>query len=370
MHILFDARVHFPYMSGISRYMLMLLEHLFRIDAENRYTVLVNPTLPEEDELLQLIGRTANAESSVVHLGHMGPVNYLKMPAVVRGFRPDVYHYPNLDAPLSGVPTVATIHDAGMANGVKRFDDFMGVKAFYFKYSLRTTLKNANRLLFISHAIKKEILADHRLADDPARYKVVYNGFEANTFSEGMDAAVFQKIKTELQLPDNYFLYVGAIREHKNIGRILEAFKQLNLPGWELLLAGSRYEKYNIDLQQPGVRYLGLVPEETLKALYFGSKGFVFPSLFEGFGFPILEAMSLGSPVITTHYGATQEVGGEACLLVNPLNVDEIAAAMRQLALDSGLAGSLREKGYLRCRDFSWETTARQTLEAYREIRK
>jgi glycosyltransferase involved in cell wall biosynthesis len=368
MHILFDARIHFPYMSGISRYMLLLLEHLFKIDPNNRYTVLVNPTLPPDDAMLQLIDRTPNAEYSVVHLGHMGPVNYLKMPAVIKRFRPDVYHYPNMDAPLSGVPTVATIHDAAMSNGVKRFDDFMGVKAFYFRYSMRTTLKKANRALFISHAVKKEILDDHGLPDDGTRYKVVYNGFEADDFTRGTDQAQFEQVKRELQLPENYFLYVGALREHKNIARIIEAFSRLNLPGWQLITAGSRYEKFKVDLDRPGVRYLGLVPDEVLKALYFGSRGFIFPSLFEGFGFPILEAMSLGCPVVTTHYGATKEVAGDAALLVNPLEVDDIVAAMRRLAQEPALVASLREKGLRRCRDFSWETTARQTLATYEEI--
>lgn len=353
-------------MSGISRYMLMLLDGLFKLDTENRYTVLVNPTLHSDDPLLHLVGHTANAEIRVINLPHIGPSNYTKMPSIVKSLKPDLYHFPNLDAPISGFPTVATIHDAGMGRGVKRFDDKFGLKALYFKYSLRNTLKKADRLMFISNAIKGEILESHKMKDDATRFKVVYNGFD-HQFGK-VDPTTLEVVKHKHHLPEKYFLYVGALREHKNIHRVLEAYTQLNLPGWELVLVGSQYEKFPLDLARPGVRYLGMLSEEELKAVYKLSKGLVFASLFEGFGFPILEAMSLGVPVITTHYGATSEVGGDAVCQVDPFKVADIASGMRRVANDPQYAASLVEKGNKRVLDFSWGKTARETMDVYLEI--
>lgn len=359
MHFVFDARIHLSHITGISRYILFLLENLLKIDNHNSYTVLINGTIPENDIIFITLRQFKNVDIKKIDLPHFGPVNYTKMPSIIRKLKPSVYHYPHLDAPISGIPTVATIHDANIKEGVKKFDDFLNLKSLYFNYSLKNTLKKADQVIFISNAVKKDVLL-HTKLNDSLKYNVIYNGFPQD-YGEILPSAI-HTVRTKFKLPEKYFLFVGQIREHKNIFRILDAFKKLNSE-LHLVLVGYNYDNLHFDI--PHVHYLGMIEDNELKAIYAASQCFLFPSLIEGFGFPILEAYSFGIPVITSKDGATEEVAGNLSLLVNPYSVEDIKDKMN-LIINGYQADSIKMKE--RIRNFNWKKNATQVHEIYQSL--
>lgn len=345
----------------------MLLENLFNQDSTNKYTVLVNGKLPK-DNIIYSICDKKNVNVITLDMHHFGPVNYLKMPSIIRKINPDVYHYPHLDAPITGIPTVATILDANIRKGVKKYNDFLGLKTLYFKKSLRNTLNKTQKSLFISNAVMDDVLELLKMEKSP-KYMTVHLGVDDSfkDFDESNSKATLKKFN--IQKP--YFLYVGTIREHKNIDRLVKAFVASNLhPEYSLVLAGGKYEGYDVDMNQPGVNYIGRINEEELKILYKNGFCFVFPSLLEGFGLPILESYMLELPVITSNMGATKEVGGNAAHLVDPLDIHDISKGMIKIAQDDEYRKDLIAKGIKRVNEFRWDNTAKKVLAVYESVFK
>ena len=181
--------------------------------------------------------------------------------------------------------------------------------------------------------------------------------------------------KYGIRLP--YILYVGALESRKNLPGLLEAYAWLRhwSNEWTLVIVGARKWKYAPIFEttqrlglEPYVHFTGYVEEEDLPALYNGADLFVFPSLYEGFGLPVLEAMACGTPVVTSNTSSLPEVVGDAALLVDPYNVEEIAASMRLVLEDKVLATDLRERGLARANEFTWERTARETITVYEKV--
>ncbi len=183
-----------------------------------------------------------------------------------------------------------------------------------------------------------------------------------------------------------YILYVGSVEPRKNLLRLLDAYQEVlrwsersaprSAPRWRLVIVGARNywksspvaEKMSQLGLQDQVTFTGYVPDEDLPALYNAASLFVFPSLYEGFGLPVLEAMACGAPVVTSNTSSLPEVAGDAALLVDPYDVQAIAAAMRRVLEDPALAEELRQKGLTRAKLFTWEKTARQTIAVYEKV--
>ena len=362
MRIVFDARLHFPVVSGMSRYIVNLLNHLLEIDAKNQYIILVNAQLPESDDLF-LLKRYSNVLFKTIPLPHMGIVNYTKMPAIIRSLKPDIYHYPHLDAPIvKGIKTIATIHDSNVSGNIKKFDDSLGIKTWYFKKTLANTLKKAASIIFISNAAKNEILSDYSDAKNQ-KFKLVYNGFDSH-FGEISEQTITD-VKSKFRLEKPYLLYVGQMRNHKNIRRMIQSFLKTN-SDWEFILVGHNYMKIDFSKYPKNIRYLSIVSENELKGLYYHSKAFVFPSFIEGFGFPVLESLSFGKPIIGTNYGAIAEIGNGYLIGVDPKDENDIAAKMSEFMSQSETALDLDDcQKYIQ--KFSWETCAKEVLAIYDE---
>jgi glycosyltransferase involved in cell wall biosynthesis len=175
-----------------------------------------------------------------------------------------------------------------------------------------------------------------------------------------------------------YILYVGSLEPRKNLLRLLEAYRLVRewSPRWGLVIVGARnawkstpvaaaVERYGL---QDNVTFTGYVPDEDLPALYNGAGLFCFPSLYEGFGLPVLEAMACGAPVVTSNTSSLPEVAGEAALLVDPYDVEAIAAAMQRVLSEPELAEDLRRRGLARAAEFTWERTARETIAVYERV--
>jgi glycosyltransferase involved in cell wall biosynthesis len=241
-----------------------------------------------------------------------------------------------------------------------------------FEAATRLAFLTSKRIIAVSQAAATDIEQLYQV--NPAKIRVVPQGVSENfkplNLSEQLEA------RARLKLPERYLLYVGINKPHKNLARLLEAFKlyreQSDDP-LKLILAGKEDSRYSVDLREKArqlgitdaVEFRGEIAEADLPALYACASLFVFPSLYEGFGLPVLEAMACGTPVTCADNSSLPEVAGEAAILFQAEDVPAQAAALRE-----GLqrAAELRQKGLGRARRFSWQRTAERTLEIYREI--
>jgi glycosyltransferase involved in cell wall biosynthesis len=186
------------------------------------------------------------------------------------------------------------------------------------------------------------------------------------------------RVRERYQLEEEFVLYVGNIKPHKNLERLIEAFARVRRQGFEqlkLLIIGDEISKHQslrravhrLKLHKH-VRFLGFVAFETLAVLYRLAGVFVFPSLYEGFGLPPLEAMACGTPVVTSNASSLPEVVGDGALMIDPYDTDSIADGIRQVLTDSTLRGTLRARGFAQVRRYSWEVSARRVREIYGEV--
>src|SRR6186997_2600978 len=187
-----------------------------------------------------------------------------------------------------------------------------------------------------------------------------------------------ERVRERYQLHDEFVLYAGNVKPHKNLERLIQAFHIVRNRGLEhlkLVLIGDEISKYaalrravHSHQLHKYVRFLGYLPEETLAVMYRLAGVFVFPSLYEGFGLPPLEAMASGTPVVTSNVSSLPEVAGDAAVLVNPYDPEAIAEGIYQVLTDEQLRRGLRQRGLARARQFSWETSVRRVREVYKEI--
>jgi glycosyltransferase involved in cell wall biosynthesis len=227
------------------------------------------------------------------------------------------------------------------------------------------------------------------LLDIPSeRVRVIYLAAD-DIYQPILDDHRLTAIRQKYGLPESYLLYLGGFDQRKNVPTLLKAFAQLAKDSRAFLVVAGRLPEYGLDLAiqakrsdffpdpRPIVQELGIgervvftgwVPEEDKPALYSGARALVFPSLYEGFGLPPLEALACGTPVIASNRGSLPEIVGEGGLLVEPDDVEGLAGAMERLLNDDTLWADLREKGLAHAARFSWEKTARETLAVYREI--
>jgi glycosyltransferase involved in cell wall biosynthesis len=249
------------------------------------------------------------------------------------------------------------------------------------RYRFRRGLARARRVIAVSDATRRDV--QNFMGLPPNRIRRVYNAPDAGFYDlSGHTAEEHGRILERYQIQYPFLLYAGNVRRHKNVPRLVEAFAVLR----EQLGDHARYRDLRLVIigntisQHPGVRqaviksriehlvrFLGYVPFDTLRCFYESAAAFVFPSRYEGFGLPPLEAMACGTPVITSNVSSLPEVVGDAAVLVNPENVFDIARGIREVLLDDTLRTELIRRGRLQAARFSWDKTARDVLDIYRE---
>ena len=238
---------------------------------------------------------------------------------------------------------------------------------------LPMAVRRMHAIITVSQASKQDIM---RYLSVP-REKIMVIPEAAGAHYRPLSQEIIQPALLRYGVTFPYILYVGSLESRKNLPRLLQAYAQLRewSQQWRLVIVGARRWKYTPifdTVQELGlqshVHFTGYVEEEDLPALYNGADLFVFPSLYEGFGLPVLEAMACGTPVITSNTSSLPEVAGDAALLVDPYDVDAIAGAMRQVLESPTLAAEMREKGLAQASRFSWERTARETVAVYKQV--
>jgi glycosyltransferase involved in cell wall biosynthesis len=246
----------------------------------------------------------------------------------------------------------------------------------YARAALWIATHRAARVLTVSEASKRDILQYFHIPE--SRIDVIYNAID-DRFWQPPDAENMERVRQRYQLNAPFILYAGNIKPHKNLERLIEAFHLLRqdagMKDVQLLIIGDEISKYatlrravHRHKLHKHVRFFGFVPHETLVALYRLADVFVFPSLYEGFGLPPLEAMASGTPVVTSNVSSLPEIVGDAALLIDPHEPEAIADAIRRVLTESDLRVSLSIRGLVRAREFSWERSIRRVREIYAEV--
>ncbi len=296
------------------------------------------------------------------------------MPAATRRDRIDLLHVTYVAPPLGACPFVVTVHDISYT----RYPQFFSPRDRWMLSTLvPLTMRRAARVITVSNHARQEIIDRYGIA--PARVAVTYEA-AAGQFAEVHDPVQLAEVRARYGVPatGRYLLALGNLQPRKNMGRLVEAFARLRsraeITDVHLVIAGKALwresEVYAAvqRVQLTGrVHFVGYVADEDLPALYSGALAFVYPSLYEGFGLPPLEAMACGTPVVCTNVASLPEVVGDAARLITPTDVDDLAQALHAIATDDGLRATLIDQGHRRVAQFSWQRCAEETLAVYRE---
>lgn len=373
LRIVFDARHMRDY--GIGTHIRNLIGSLKEIDQENQYTLLVRAGDTDALNPLPPNFKTVTWDHKSGHW-----VDDIRLPLMLRGLKADVHHIPLNTVPLfMPKPYVVTIHDLGSLIFPQHEDFRRSLRAYRFRHGLL----RADQIIAVSGATSRDL--QNVLNIPGSRIRVIYNApdpfFMQSSISE--DQHQRRQLEDRYQVNYPYLLYAGTIRAQKNVPRLVEAFAVLRndlashpvYKNLRLVIIGDELSKYPQvrraviqSKMESLVRFLGFVPVETLRAFYKSAAAFVFPSLYEGFGLPPLEAMACGTPVVTSNSSSLPEVVGEAAIIVNPENVFDIARGIRQVLLDEVLRKRCVQLGLLRLQKFSWKQTAEQVVETYRQV--
>jgi glycosyltransferase involved in cell wall biosynthesis len=361
---------------GVGTYIRNVVRTLGRLDHENEYFLIGSPTKVEE------IGPLPPNFQTIPLLGAERSLRgYREFRNALKGLDCDLVHIPNLFSVPRALPCpyVMTVHD--MLEHMSRAREQSGFwRSLYFQTTKRV-LAGAARIFAVSNFTRNEI---EKLFDiPPERIEVVYNAIDERFLRGHATAADRDLIARRYQVTYPFLLYAGRVSPHKNVVRMIEAFSALKTelerdqayPDLKLIIIGDDLSG-NPDLRrtvvrsgvQNDVRFLGFIPIEVLRIFYDEAKVFVFPSLYEGFGLPPLEAMVHGTPVVTSNVSSLPEVVGNAAVLVNPENVFEIMRALHRVLMDQSLRKRMKERGYQQAAKFSWETSVRRILEAYGQV--
>jgi len=361
---------------GVGTYIRNVVRTLGRLDRENEY-LLIGPSAKVEE-----IGSLpANFHSVPLLRPERSLQGYWEFRTILQRLDCDLLHVPNVFSVPRALPCpyVMTVHDMleHMSLGRKRNNLW---RAVHFQLT-RRVLRGAARIFAVSNFTKTEM--EKLFGISPGRIDVVYNAIDERFLHGHASAADRELIAKRYQVTYPFLLYAGRVSAHKNVVRMIEAFSALKgelekeraFPDLKLIIIGDDLSG-NPDLRrtvvrsgvQNDVRFLGFVPIEVLRIFYDSAKIFVFPSLYEGFGLPPLEAMAHGTPVVTSNVSSLPEVVGNAAVLVNPENVFEIMRALHRVLLDQGLRERMKEHSYLQAGKFSWEKSVRRILEVYRQV--
>ena len=360
---------------GALTYVQKLIENLARIDRENEYFLFLAPW---NQKLFKVKKRNFRQIICNVPFRTL-PLRILYeqavLPVLAWKNKIDVFHSPASVSPfLLFCPSVLTLHDVVPFIFPKLTPL---VFRLYWDITYRISARKAQLVIAVSHSDKEDLIKFLDIGEK--KITVIYHGSEQPNLEIEDEKGIiaFQK-KKESDAP--YILWVGRMYRHKNLTRLLYAYNKLIKTHQgikhQLVLCGMRAWEYSSFTKtvkelvlEDKVIFKGYVPDDVLKSIYANASLFVFPSLTEGFGFPILEAMSCGIPVVTSNCGAMAEVAGNAALLVDPYSVGEIAETMHKVLTDETLRATLIKKGLERAKEFSWERTARETLSVYEKAR-
>jgi glycosyltransferase involved in cell wall biosynthesis len=351
---------------GIGTYIRNLLRQLARLDDRTEFVVLCREA---DQTALAAVG--PNFRAVVETAGNYSLAEQFRVPMALRREGVTLFHAPHyVLPPLVACRSVVTIHDCIHLMFPQYLPNRLALG--YARASMALASRRAARVMTVSESSKRDIL---RFFDtNPEKIAVIPNAYDER-FAVEPDEEDVVRVRERYQLHDEFVLYAGNVKPHKNLERLIDAFQIVRTRGLDrlkLVLIGDEISKYaalrravHQHQLHKYVRFLGYLPEETLAVMYRLAGVFVFPSLYEGFGLPPLEAMASGTPVVTSNVSSLPEVAGDAAVLVDPYESQAIAEGMFRVLTDERLRRDLRQRGLARARQFSWAESIRRVHDIY-----
>ena len=377
MRVCIDGRPMTEHFPGIGRYGHRLVDALARLSPDDHFEVLIRPGQRSEGLSLAELATHPNVHLRPLSAGLLSPLSQVRGRSVIRESGADLYHATYWFGPWRPpCPMVQTCYDLV---GRDAPDSLPLLNRLVLGAAVRLSLRRAGRVLAISETVAAGLRAGGLAPADRIRVSPL----AVDTTFRPAGAQAISDLRSRLGLTSSYVLYVGINKPHKNLGTLVRAWGRLQAglgdgvaQGSQLVLAGPQDSRYQPALAAAvaaycpphSVRLLGRVAEADLPALYSGATAFAFPSLHEGFGLPVLEAMACGCPVLAAEATSLPEVAGDAALLLPPTDVASWVEGLAAVLARPALADDLRARGLRRAAAFTWQRTADATLTAYRDL--
>jgi len=372
MHIGIDAHAIGAQQGGNETYIRGVIRALAELDDRNRYTIYLAEAGAAERWREGFERRHQNFEIRLLPK----PTPLVRVPVFLAyelWKRPvDVLHVQYTAPPFCRVPVVATIHDLAFEHLP---ETFTRRGSFQLKLTVRRTAQRAARIATVSEYSRQDLIRTYHLP--PEKVVVTYNGVESQ-FTPDASPNETIEVRQQFGIQRDYLLAVGSLQPRKNLVRLIRAYArlrsenesftpQLVIVGRKLWLAENVFAEVQRQRWKDDVILTGYVSDDDLPKLYRQATAFVYPSLFEGFGLPPVEAMACGVPVVTSNVSSLPEITGDAALLVDPLDQTSIETALLKITDDAVLRARLREQGIAQAKRFTWREAAEKTLQLYRE---
>jgi len=378
MRIGIDCRMYSSRFTGIGRYVYELTENLFRADTQNEYVLFFNE--PEFSHFTPPPGKESRVKKVLVNAPHYSLAEQTKFLRILKKEKLDLMHFTHFNAPiLYRRPSVVTIHDLTLSfyPGRKMASP---VHRFAYHVTIRSAVTKAKKIIAVSQNTKKDLQNIFKIPDE--KISVIYEGVHEkfHPVHDQVDQRNVETVRQKYRLPKPYLLYTGVWRSHKNLPNLLQAFHILkNDYGYDgsLVITGRPDPMYATELEEQtlslkledDVIFTGLVEEKDLVPLYNGAFIHIFPSLYEGFGLPPLEAMQCGVPVVASNISSIPEVCGKGnAVFFDPNNPEDMAEKIFDVVSHTSLREKLIANGLQRVKQFSWKTMAEETLAVYNNI--
>jgi glycosyltransferase involved in cell wall biosynthesis len=363
--------------AGISRYTYQLLDGLSRIESDIEFSAFING-VERKDATTSAVGQAGHIQMIAARANTSGPLGRIaweqfKLPSQLRRMRAEIFHAPANVLPRS-VPcaSVLTIHDLAF---MRHPEFFRPTRRYYQRTLTRRSAKAATVIVAVSEHTKRDLVEYFHL--DPGKIRVIHNSIAPDF--QPVDPATLAHFRAEKGLPERYLLYLGTIEPRKNLETLVTAYARLRTHMGPqtppLVLAGAKgwyYEQLFKRIRELGVErdvtFVGYVSREEQPLWYAGAAVFVYPSLYEGFGMPIVEALGCGTPTLTSNTSSMPEAAGTLATLAPPQDAEALAKAMYHMLYDDALRARTQAEGPSWARQFSLERMARQYIEVYTEV--
>ena len=366
MKIGIDAKYIYTNKAGTGRYINNLLSHVKKIDNVNLYVELHPSSQSEIKKTNNFLSRITNGFGEFIRC-------QLMLPLRTKSLGIDILHSPTFISPIiTGCPVILTIYDL---NHILYPETFEPLYRQYLNLLLPICAKRATKIITTSESSRKDIIGNLHVGED--KVEVIY-GAASPIFGRLDTENNFQSVLKKFRIRTPYILNVGTLEPRKNISGLLKAFSMLkerkSIPH-KLVIVGEKGWRHKIIFKaisslnlQDEVIFTSYISDEELMILYNKCNVFVYPSLYEGFGLPPLEAMTCGAPVITSNTSSLPEVVGNAGIMINPDNTEELCETIYTVIENNSLMENMRKKSLERAKLFSWEKSARQLLKIYSEV--
>jgi len=379
MRIGIDIRLIGKKQTGSEAVVFNLVKNLALIDNENEY-ILFTDILDEKN--ITKIKKELEIENKknfkIISLGKVNKFlwNFWTLPMYLRKNHVDIYHTQYITpwfVPKS-VKIVTIIHDISF-NFFPQFIKFSDL--FFLKTLIPISLKRADKIIAVSEFTKEEIIKYYRI--NPEKIECVYNSINDNFLTDEVSEEKVREVKIKYNLPENFILYIGTLQPRKNIPQLIKAFGRIKdrLGNFKLVICGNK-KSHNYDEKieesiktknlENSVIFPGFIDEEDKKFVYKLAHVFVFPSLYEGFGIPILEAMSQNIPVLASNIPSLKEIAENGALYFDVTSLDDFSKKLYSISMDNDLRRELTKIGKARVSFFSWKNSAQKTLAIYKEL--